>query len=400
MTLPINQTLAASVVSRDVWELVSPTIGQTDPITSVIVAEIGSWYNRDSTASFVDLDVLGAILESRTPNEKHREEIRLRLSVLADIAPTVSATNVSEIFRAQKEYNLARDISSRLASGDRDVEDLLQQYLDLRESSGKVEVEPSIDDILDMSLSRDGLLPLHPKCLGQACDGGMYPEDHMVLFARPEIGKSLGGIHISSWWARHGKKGIWFENEDNTDKTRIRYWNNITGMTKEELRAKRDTARDLFANHGGNNVRVQALSPGSVSEIAHYVKTERPHWFVVNQIRNLMHSSRGMSRVDQMEAAATGIRNIAKKYGCAAISITQAGDSATNKLVLEQGDIDYSNTGVPASADIILGIGANEAFRLENMRELSTCKNKLSGQSEWHKTVKIDKARSTILETG
>jgi hypothetical protein len=226
----------------------------------------------------------------------------------------------------------------------------------------------------------------------------MYPEQHMVIFARPEAGKSLNGIHIASGWARSGKKGIFFENEDRTATTRMRFATNLTAMTVDEIRARRDVARDLLHSHGFGNVRVQSLEPGSPQEIAHYVKTERPDWIVVNQIRNLQPPGR-MSTVERLEHVATAIRTIAKKYGCAAISITQAGDSANNKLILEQGDVDYSNTGIPASADVMLGIGSNEAYREADMRELSTPKNKLSGESEWHATVKIDKKRSMILES-
>jgi hypothetical protein len=401
--MSIDHTLAAGIVSRDAWDTVYPLVSDprtVDPITSVIVAEINAYYTRDSNTQYVDLEVLGAILESRTPNEKHREEIRLRLSKVSDICQSVSTRNVLEIYRSQQEYTLSREIASRMASNDRaGVEALLERYMELQQIQvERPSEEPTLDELLDVSFSPKNLLPLYPRVLGKACNGGMYPEQHMVIFARPECGKSLMAIHIASGWARSGKKGIFFENEDKDDSTRWRFLTNLSGMDVDEIRANRQVARELLKNHGRENIRIQPITPGSPEEIAHYVKVERPDWFVVNQIRNLQPHGR-MSTVERLEHNATSVRNIAKKYGCAAISITQAGDSANNKLILEQGDVDFSNTGIPASADILLGVGANEDYRVNNLRELSTPKNKLSGESEWHATVKIDKKRSMVLES-
>ena len=99
--------------------------------------------------------------------------------------------------------------------------------------------------------------------------------------------------------------------------------------------------------------------------------------------------------VKHIETASNTMRTIAKKYGIVTVSITQAGDSAYNKLVLEQGDVYFSNTGVPGSADLMIGVGINDDFEYNNKRMLSICKNKINGKHEYF-PVKVDPARNLM----
>jgi hypothetical protein len=85
----------------------------------------------------------------------------------------------------------------------------------------------------------------------------------------------------------------------------------------------------------------------------------------------------------KLEEAATQARTWAKKYSCVVVSVTQAGDSASGKAVLDLGDVDYSNTGIPAQADVMIGIGASEAQRNAGEVMISLPKNKVSGCHEW-----------------
>jgi hypothetical protein len=95
------------------------------------------------------------------------------------------------------------------------------------------------------------------------------------------------------------------------------------------------------------------------------------------------------TRVNQLEMAATSLRNIAKRHNCLSVAVTQAGDSASNKLVLEMGDCDYSNTGIPAQADMMVGIGVTREYEEQGLRMFSTPKNKIGG-THGHWQVRIN----------
>ncbi len=49
------------------------------------------------------------------------------------------------------------------------------------------------------------------------------------------------------------------------------------------------------------------------------------------------------------------------------------------KVFKEEG-IDFSNTGIPAQADLMIGIGVTKEYEENGLRMLSLPKNKLSGR--------------------
>jgi hypothetical protein len=77
------------------------------------------------------------------------------------------------------------------------------------------------------------------------------------------------------------------------------------------------------------------------------------------------------------------------------MSVTQAGDSADGKKFLEMGDVDYSNTGIPAACDVLLGIGADDSMIRLSERGISFPKNKVGVGSDSHDGV-IVKVRSEV----
>ena len=64
------------------------------------------------------------------------------------------------------------------------------------------------------------------------------------------------------------------------------------------------------------------------------------------------------------------------------VSVTQAGDSAHNKAALDLGDVDFSNTGIPAQADVMIGLGANQNHKDAGELVISLPKNKVSAIHE------------------
>ena len=112
---------------------------------------------------------------------------------------------------------------------------------------------------------------------------------------------------------------------------------------------------------------------------------------IVDQLRNLQ--VKADSRTNQLEAAATAMRNIGKECNVLMVSVTQAGDSGRDKLILDDGDIDFSNTGIPAQADLLIGIGVDPDHEARDLRVLSIIKNKIGGIED-HFPVRINRLLS------
>ena len=104
----------------------------------------------------------------------------------------------------------------------------------------------------------------------------------------------------------------------------------------------------------------------------------KPDVFIVDQIRNL-YSSKNLTKVESLEYIAQCMRNLAKESSSVGVSVTQAGASAEGCLVLGLNDVDFSNTGIPSTADLMIGIGVTPEYDKSNRRVLSLAKNKITG---------------------
>jgi hypothetical protein len=158
-------------------------------------------------------------------------------------------------------------------------------------------------------------------------------------------------------------------------------WSRLTGIPKIELPANRERVERLLDERGYSNLFIVNATPGSRKEFQRVIEQHEPDVAVINQIRNIRVGGLKEGKVNQLEQAACDARLLAKKNNIVVVSVTQAGDSATDKDVLTMSDIDNSKTGMPGQADLIVGIGASPITRTRGMRCMSTCKNKFKENS-------------------
>ena len=184
-------------------------------------------------------------------------------------------------------------------------------------------------------------------------------------------------INASCGFARQEKGVLYVINEDRPQDIILRHISNLSGMNKHEIRESPKRAQDLAYVRGWGNVIVASMAPGSPDDVRRLIEKHDPACVIADQLRNF--KVRAENRTNQLEMAATEMRNIAKEADVVMLSVTQAGDSASNKLVLEQGDVDSSNTGIPAQADVMVGIGMDATTEAEGVRIVSLPKNKVGG---------------------
>jgi hypothetical protein len=164
-------------------------------------------------------------------------------------------------------------------------------------------------------------------------------------------------------------------------------------MTRNEV-LENPAEAEAKANASGYGLVVFAgLSPGTPTEIEELVVEHTPDVLIVDQLRNLNVKEDNFVRA--LEKAASAVRNIGKRHHCVVISVTQAGDSASGKSVLDMGDVDNSNTGIPAQADVLLGIGMSSEDEARGFRVLSLCKNKPGGNHDFF-PVAVEPAKSMV----
>lgn len=385
--------LAASLRSRQDFELIKSYINVRASTYGkpfqILMNRIGEYYTRDEQAQAVDHHVLLEQIAATIRNEKH--VARFVELVAESLAMDSSDANVRAIVLLAKQQEVGDKLAQALAmdSTQAKVDDLIAELTHLRSLTNLdelnevgIEVFKGIDlaELVSREFNPEGLIKIYPSSLNERLDGGMREGHHGVVFAPVEVGKSCTCINISAGWCRQGIDNIYFINEDRAADIIMREISNLSGMNKYEIMADPAKAERLANDNGFQHLTVISCSPGSPEQIEQAIEEYKPRAIVVDQLRNL--KVKAESRVNQLEAAATAVRNLSKKYGVLTMSVTQAADSARDKLILDTGDVDFSNVGIPAQADVMIGIGMDAQFEAEGLRNISLPKNKISGRHD------------------
>jgi KaiC/GvpD/RAD55 family RecA-like ATPase len=344
---------------------------------------VANYYQRDAEAGAAQPDILIALITETVRNEKHQNAFidQVREAWGTD----VSEVNVEQVVLEAKRTELADELALALTNGTKHDE-LLEQYTTIKDMTSLDDLAEEGTDELDvndleslMDEEADGIgrLVLYPTAINDRLGGGVQGGHHIVVYARPETGKTALCISIAAGFARQGASGLYFINEDRPQDIMLRMVSNLIGWTRARILENKQEAIQLATEAGLNNIRIISLAPGTPKQIEAYIKKYNPAWIVIDQLRNV--AVRSDNRVNQLEMAATFGRNMAKKYEMVVVSVTQAGDSANNKEILDMGDVDFSNTGIPAQADVMIGMGVTPALEQQQVRMISLPKNKIGG---------------------
>jgi archaellum biogenesis ATPase FlaH len=351
----------------------------------VVWTGVSDYYDADAGAVCVDADILGDSIARTIMADKHKDMFRNLISGLAE--QDTSPANVVRDYLATKRELVGQRLAAAILAGE-GTDTLLDEYTDLlvRDSLDQEEAEEarrgySVIDLCTEGFDPANLIRVSPESLNERLGGGVKPGHHLILFARPEMGKTMMTIEMMAGFARQGLTVLYIGNEDPIDDINMRIVNRLSGLTKEKVMQDPQLADTTVREYGYENIILKALAPGSPREITSLIEEYQPDVLVLDQLRNLNMGQDNY--VLKLEEAATAARTWAKRYSCVVVSVTQAGDSASGKAVLDLGDVDYSNTGIPAQADVMIGLGASEAQRNAGELMISLPKNKVSGCHEW-----------------
>jgi len=339
---------------------------------------VKDFYDRDSSASFVDLELIEKRIERELP-----KQIELYRNILKTLTQSTSPANLLEEIIALRKDSIARELSSKLLgkakSGITELMDdyrFVEEYVMKEEHDETTLVGAKVSEVIE-SLKNKNKIKLWPKALHEATGGAMRG-NNILVFGRPEVGKSLFVINLVGGLLHDGYKVLFIENEDPAKATMSRIVCRLSEKSIVDVIDNPDEVEKVIKTRGYDNLILKSLSPGTFREIQSLIDQYGVDVVVINQLRNIWVGKE--SRVEQMEIAATSARNLAKKNNILVIGVTQAGDSGTSKLRLEMGDIDFSNTGMPAQMDLIIGVGSNDEYEGKSWRMVSLPKNKLSGE--------------------
>ena len=375
-----NKLISAVVQSREAFiEVLSTEIdGDFSDLVQIVWDEIKDYYNTDPNADFVDKEILTKRLVRK--HKKHGELFSNFIKALEDVSVLNVIQEVIDVKLEAVRHKLAQEL---VAGKDNKIDPLLEEYnklrlgkLDTEENKTEVYQDTNIGAILTETVNNNRIAIL-PVSLNEQLNGGALRQHHIVVFAPTEMGKSLFALNLAYGVLKQGLKVLYCGNEDPSTDMIYRFMWRVTGMTSTEIQKEPEKAQEILDAKGFKNFIFAEMAPGTPREIEELIKEYEPDCLIVDQIRNLDMGEDGKTL--SLEKAATFMRKMGKMYDLVPVSLTQAGDSATGRAFLRRGDIDFSNVGIPGTADLLIGIGATEEMETHGERMLSLVKNKIGG---------------------
>ena len=354
----------------------------------ILITKIKDYYERDNNAPAVNKELFLAMLEQTVPNPKHFQ--RFKLLIEEALLLETSVENVNELIVQAKLYEVGLKLSTALSNNEQEkASKLMEEYRvleaansieDLENEGIEVYTAEDMERILQHAESGADQLKVYPLALSERMEHRAGPGHHIVVFARPEMGKTAICLTIAGGFARQGSPGLYLINEDQTEDVYVRSISNLTGLTRPQIMADRGNAMRLAHERGFGNIRFISLTPGNPRQVEAFIDKFQPGWVMIDQARNL--DMKESNKVIQLEKAAQFSRVMGKKYGALMVSVFQAGDSAEGKRVLDMGDLDFSNTGVQGAADVMAGVGGTKEDTEKGIRFINLSKNKIGGRHE------------------
>jgi Mrp family chromosome partitioning ATPase len=399
-----SQVLASCLHSRDAFNRINRFLVPTDFSTygEVILAEVARFYEVDKTAK----QAAPAVIAQRLRQRLSPKQADLAVEALQGLKPELSSENVALAYLEQRRQVAGERLAEAIAARrpQKEIEPLRQTYTDLCQATDldtapAEEVAKDWADVFESELNNEKRIPLAPSALNAVCGGGVLRGDCVVLFGRPNAGKSLFAINLAAVLLKRGLRVLWIENEDRGNRTKFRLATRISGRSAEQIAQDRDGSRELVQAACGDRFIYVSATPGTVGEIEQAISEHKPDCVIVNQIRNVI-VPKAESFTRSLDVVCQRVRALGKKYGCVTVLITQAGapmrgtnGEAKERAVLYKDDVDSSRTGVAAAADVMIGYGVTAELREQKIACLSVCKNKNGPETHFyvHVNPSIDK---------
>ena len=392
-----KNVLSALLQSREAYNLLAPVLSENDFSVhgQIIYKCLAEYYNKDVDAESINKSIILSSVGRTHP--KHRD---MFTEIIEELS-TCSVINVVDEFIELKKNKCAHELSSALLQQDSSlIKNKLQEYQELLDTSFLSKEDEAViyqPDLVELfkNTEHNDTIPVIPAQLNTMLKGRLRRGHHVIIFARPEVGKSLFSINFSFGFCKRGYIVLYLCNEEPVEDVLDRFLSRFTGIDIDEVRKDPKKTQDLAVPNGFNNLILVKSHAGTTMEIERLIKEHKPDVVVVDQIKNLDISG-ATDEMSTVIKASRFMRRIGKQYNVVSVSVTQAGDSATNKVFLHYNDIYSSKTAVSGDADLMIGIGANEEMIQQGRRMINLPKNKVSGKHSSFPT-EIDTRHSKVL---
>ncbi len=206
----------------------------------------------------------------------------------------------------------------------------------------------------------------------------------MIVFGRPEIGKSSFVANLVVDYLKQGLKVVYLSNEEPPHQIMLNMVRCSMGYDDDMLRKTAEQSGN-FEKWAGicHNLALFDAVGWTSNELTSYVGSSEVDVVVVDQADKVSLNTKYDKGYERLKDLYVGYRELAKRHNCLVVAVSQASADAENKMHLSFDMLDGSKTGKAGEADVIIGIGKNAVSQEDGFRHFSVSKNKISG---WHGT--------------
>ena len=195
--------------------------------------------------------------------------------------------------------------------------------------------------------------------------GSLRTGDFGFVFARPEVGKTTFLASEVTYMATQTDRPVlWFNNEEQGTKVKIRCYQAALGLNTMELFNEREIKRKTYNSLVGDRIRIYDSASIHHRDVERVCKELKPALIVFDQIDKIKGFTEDRQDLE-LGAIYIWARELAKEY-CPVIGVCQAGASGEGKKYLTMDDVVNAKTSKQAEADWILGIGKEHGAGMED----------------------------------
>lgn len=378
-----GKVLSAAFASRRAFDTVIKLGADKNltPIGTQIWKGLTLFYKQGPEAQSADAEVVSAQLCRRLP--AHADAINKALSLL----PKVSAPNIVEYIKENSLDALGIQIRGALDKGDVELANkLMTEYSSVAAMSALEDAEQDTVRVLHGTTATEltqqygtsNAFRFSPGPLNDILDGTV-PGDHILVYAPVNVGKTAAALEMCLGFCRQGKRVLFIANEGPETRNMMRAKCRFAEMNRQQVVADPGAADARAAKQGWDNFYFAQLYPGSVDDITRLCEEVKPDVCVVDQVINLHLGGKEPSKTEKLELVCYALRMFYNKQNILGVSVAQADEKAINKAKLDIKDVYYSNVGVQAQVDIMIGLGAAKGWLDSGERWVQVTKNKASG---------------------
>lgn len=400
--------LAASIVSKEAFG-VAERFGATDDFSALgrfWFDQCKDYYERDRDASGIDVKLVRE-LGGQAADARHHETLLAYFDnlPLVGASPANVTASILQLQRNNTGLRLAALLTEPETANYGKVQEHIERYQELLNAcdKGLNRIQYLDFDDLDNAYDPELIVQLYPKVLQtRLLGGGAMPGHHVLIYGRPEAGKSLFAINMAAGVAHSGRRVLYVGNEESVRTHGIRAACNLAGANIADYQRSSEAIKTRAFKRGLDRITFADLAPGTVGEVEEAILDTGPDLVVIDQVTGL--DVRESNPVSSADKAARGVRTLLKKHSLVGVSVAQAGDRTERAgqlppAWLSMSDVYGSRTGLPAQMDLMIGIGFDEEMFAQDIRACSLPKNKLGGNHDGFK-VRIDKQKSKVKSLG